>query len=130
MAHRRQTTCAVLLAGGRSVRFGSDKLLASLRSEPVIAHAVRAALSLFEEVILVGKQPEKYRPALARARLLEGSGVLFLRDRSRQETPLAGVEAGLLSARAGAAFVCAADMPFAADASLLAGLGALLPRRE
>ncbi len=44
---RPQQTCLILLAAGRSLRFGvEDKLCAPLAGEPLALHAIRAAASL------------------------------------------------------------------------------------
>ena len=124
---------AVLLAGGRSARFGSDKLLAPVAGAPLIVHSVRGALAMFQEVVLVAKEPEKYRAALEAAgltALLRSSALLLRTDLSPRATPLAGLEAGLAVARSEACFVCAADMPLAANAPLLDALTAALPGHD
>ena len=54
------STCAIVLAGGRSTRFGSDKSLALLRKEPLLAHVLRACATRFPEVLLVAKEPARY----------------------------------------------------------------------
>jgi molybdenum cofactor cytidylyltransferase len=46
---------AIVLAAGRASRFGADKLLADLRGEPLVTHALRAALAApVARVVLVG----------------------------------------------------------------------------
>ena len=45
---------AIVLAGGRSSRFGSDKMAADIFGEPLLHHAVRAATSVCAEVLVVG----------------------------------------------------------------------------
>ncbi|WP_442678893.1 molybdenum cofactor guanylyltransferase [Sphingomonas sp. ASY06-1R] len=44
-----------LLAGGRSSRFGSDKALALLAGEPLLAHAARAIQPFVAEIIICGR---------------------------------------------------------------------------
>jgi len=39
---------AIVLAAGRASRFGADKLLADFRGEPLVTHALRAAMALAE----------------------------------------------------------------------------------
>ncbi|GAC1338672.1 MAG: hypothetical protein NVSMB23_06670 [Myxococcales bacterium] len=131
MARRRLGHSAVLLAGGGSTRFGSDKLLAPLGGTPLLVHAVRNALALFQEVVVVAKDPEKYRGALAGAGLaaLLDASLQLRRDFSPRATPLAGLEAGLAAARSEVCFVAGADMPFAANPRLLDALGAVLDDR-
>ena len=103
---------AIVLAGGRSERFGSDKALAAFRGEPLLAHALRGARAEFGEVLVVAKRAEPYAAFGARVVL----------DRSPLSTPLSGLEAGLAAASAGLVFCCGADMPHAADARLLDAL--------
>ena len=43
-----------MLAGGRSSRFGSDKMAAELDGEPLLHHAVRAVATVCDEVLVVG----------------------------------------------------------------------------
>jgi molybdopterin-guanine dinucleotide biosynthesis protein A len=108
------STCAIVLAGGRSTRFGSDKSLALLRKEPLLAHVLRACATRFPEVLLVAKEPARYGSFSGNARLV--------RDRASASTPLAGIEAGLAATEAEVAFCGAGDMPLAVDAALLDAL--------
>lgn len=117
---------ALLLAGGRSTRFGGDKLEALLGQVPLLAHAARAALALFGEVLVVAKDPERYRPLLDAAGLGADAALRLCSDRSPRQTPLAGLEAGLAGARGAICFAAGADMPFAARPGLLRALRAAL----
>lgn len=109
---------ALVLCGGRSARFGSDKSLALLAGRPLLTHVIEAARALCAEVLLVDKDPARYRGLSAGARLVV--------DRSPLETPLAGLEAGLAACAHETALLLAGDMPLAADAALIAALeGAL-----
>lgn len=101
----------MVLAGGESRRFGSDKALAVLRGEPLLAHVLRG-LSGFAQVVLTAKRPEKYA----------AFEVERVRDAHQAQTPLAGLAAGLSASRFELVFACAADMPFAADEKLLQAL--------
>jgi molybdopterin-guanine dinucleotide biosynthesis protein A len=115
---RIDSVCAIVLAGGRSTRFGSDKSLALLRGEPLLAHVLRACARRFPEVLLVAKEPARYGSFCGNARLV--------RDRGLLSTPLAGIEAGLAATAAEVAFCCGGDMPFAVDEALLEALFAAL----
>ncbi|TMA41938.1 MAG: molybdenum cofactor guanylyltransferase [Deltaproteobacteria bacterium] len=111
--------CAVVLAGGESRRFGSDKALARFRGEPLIARVVRELRNVgFNQVAIAAKEPEKYADA--------ASGAELLRDVRPIQTPLAGLAAGLRASRHALVFACAADMPFAADAALIDALTAAI----
>jgi molybdenum cofactor guanylyltransferase len=111
----RRSAAALVLAGGRSTRFGSDKALAPFRGEPLVAHVVRAMSARFAEVLVVAKDARRYA----------SFGAATASDASALQTPLAGIEAGLAACGSELAFVCAADMPFAADDRLLDALFAL-----
>jgi molybdopterin-guanine dinucleotide biosynthesis protein A len=43
-----------VLAGGRSSRFGAEKMAADVEGQPLLHHAVRAAASVCDEVLVVG----------------------------------------------------------------------------
>jgi len=49
-----------ILAGGRSKRFGQDKLLYEIGNKKVIERVVEVAKSVCREVYLVAKKPEKF----------------------------------------------------------------------
>ena len=49
---------AIVLAAGAGTRFGGDKLSASFRGEPLIAHAIRAARAAPVERIVVVSAPD------------------------------------------------------------------------
>jgi molybdopterin-guanine dinucleotide biosynthesis protein A len=109
----------VVLAGGKSSRFGSDKALALLRGRPLLDHAV-AGLAGFEQVLVAWKPGDRARDE-AYCRIIGGRAAA-VGDASAAETPLAGLFAGLLASRHELVFACAADMPFAADGALLEAL--------
>jgi len=91
-----------VLAGGRSSRFGSDKLAAPYRGRPLLAHAVAALSGICDEVVAVasGEGPS----ALP-------SGIRLVRDEVRHEGPLAGALAGLRSVAGARALIVGGDMP-------------------
>ena len=111
--------CALVLAGGESRRFGSDKALAQFRGEPLVARILRTLREVgFGQVVLAAKDTAKYAPYAPPADLL--------RDVRPIQTPLAGLEAGLRASRHELVFACAADMPFAADGALIDALTAAI----
>jgi molybdenum cofactor cytidylyltransferase len=58
----------VLLAAGGATRFGSQKLIASYRDEPLVQHAARLLRVVTDEVIaVIGNDAEAVRHALADA---------------------------------------------------------------
>jgi len=75
---------AIVLAGGRSKRFGSDKLETVVHGTPLVRHSVDAALAIGAAVVVVGPQHEGL-PA----------GVATVREDPPLSGPYAAVAAGL-----------------------------------
>ena len=90
----------VVLAGGESRRFGSDKLSAPLGGATVFDHVVS------------GLPPGWPVVAVGAARKV-GREVAWTREDPPGGGPLAAVEAGLAAVRTGILVVVAGDMPFA-----------------
>jgi len=94
----------IVLAGGRSSRFGSDKLLVPYHGSPLLNRAIGRVGEVSEDVIVV-MSPVGVDPRLP-------AGARIVRDASEGEGPLAGLHAGLLAAvRSDLAVVVAGDMP-------------------
>jgi molybdenum cofactor guanylyltransferase len=94
-----------VLAGGRSTRFGSDKLAAIHRGIPLLHHAVLRLGEVCAEVVVViaPGSPEVAMPVGANAR--------FVRDAREGEGPLAGLLSGLEGISTELAIVAGGDMP-------------------
>lgn len=94
-------TAGVLLAGGKSSRFGSNKALVSFQGRPLISHAEELLKSLFAETLLVTNTPEAYT-------FLEWpmTGDIF-----PGAGPLAGIHAALKKVKSPQIFVVGCDMP-------------------
>jgi molybdopterin-guanine dinucleotide biosynthesis protein A len=91
----------IILAGGRSSRFGSNKALALLEGETLIGRACRVLSSLFDEVIIITNRPEEY-DFLAFKKfpdIYPGSG------------PMSGIHSALKNTGTVAVFTAACDMP-------------------
>jgi len=115
--------CALVLAGGESRRFGSDKALAQFRGATLLETVLRGLSSLqFAQIAVVAKNPGKYAACAGAAELVS--------DARAVQTPLAGLAAGLRAARHETVFACAADMPFAADAALVEALISALAEHD
>jgi molybdopterin-guanine dinucleotide biosynthesis protein A len=116
MNPRRVT--AIVLAGGRSSRFGRDKLAEMVDGRTLLVHAIDGVTSIATEILVVaapGTIPTM--PA----------GVTLVHDPVAFEGPLAGVLAGLRAARESMVFVVGGDMPSIVGAvveSMLVGLEA------
>ena len=96
----------IVLAGGGSQRFGTDKLVATVDGRTLLDLAVASVAAVSTEVIVV-VAPGDDRP-------LPDAGAIPVRRAEDPEThggPLVGLLAGLESAREPLALVAGADMP-------------------
>jgi len=93
---------AVILAGGRSTRFGRDKLLEPVDGRPLLHHAIDAVRSVATEIVVV---------AAPGAGPLLPDGAVIVHDPVAFEGPLAGLCAGLGAAREPVVVVVGGDMP-------------------
>jgi molybdopterin-guanine dinucleotide biosynthesis protein A len=95
----------IVLAGGRSSRFGSDKLSAVYRGIPLLHHAVLRLAEVCAEVVIViaPDAPDPTSPVGVSAR--------FVRDPRGGEGPLLGLLAGLEEVATPLAIVAGGDMP-------------------
>ncbi len=91
---------AVILTGGDSRRMGQDKASLLLDGRSLLQHGITVVEPLFREVIISVRQPR------ADISLLQVS------DDPAHRGPLAGLAAGLQSAKTPWVFVLACDMPF------------------
>ena len=91
----------VILAGGRSSRFGSNKALAQCADQPMIQHAAQILAALFPETLLVTNSPDEYAFL----------GWPTTSDRFKGAGPVAGIHAALQTIKSSKAFICACDMP-------------------
>jgi len=103
----------IVLAGGRSARFGSDKLVAIYRGIPLVHHAVLRLGEVCAEVVVV------IAPGAQEAPMPVGANARFVRDAREGEGPLAGLMSGLEDASTELAIVAGGDMPDLSTAVLL-----------
>ena len=108
----------IVLAGGRSSRFGRDKLAEPIDGRSLLDHAIRAVQTVASEVLVV---------AAAGADPPLPEGVHVVRDPVPFEGPLAGLAAGLagLDPAVDRVIVVAGDMPSLVPAVLDRLIGAL-----
>jgi molybdenum cofactor guanylyltransferase len=95
----------VVLAGGRSRRFGRDKLAEEVGDRPLLHHAILRLLEVCARaVVVIGNEAdEPHLPA--------GVDVTFTRDTRADEGPLRGLAAGLEAADTAVVVVVGGDMP-------------------
>lgn len=91
----------VILAGGASSRFGSNKALASFQSIPLIQHVSMVMAGLFSKRLLITNTPDAYA---------------FLKwpmekDIYENSGPLGGIHAALHTIKTSKAFIVGCDMP-------------------
>jgi molybdopterin-guanine dinucleotide biosynthesis protein A len=101
----RTDVAGIVLAGGRSRRFGSDKLAVLLRDgRPILAHAVGALEGLCDEVVVViapdAPEPEGLPPSTR-----------IVRDPESFGGPVVGLSSGLAAVQAERVLVVGGDMP-------------------
>lgn len=119
---RPTAVTGIVLAGGRSSRFGADKLRASIDGEPLLWRPVRALAGAGCGVVVVVIAPNGPVPELPPDR---GTDVRVVRDREPFGGPLVGVRTGLGAAPDPVALVAAGDQPALRPALLRVLLGAL-----
>lgn len=99
---RTEAATAVILAGGRSSRMGSNKALLPYRGGRFIEAIHRQLAEIFDEVLLVTNSPEQYAfiPCRKAPDLFPGMGAL------------AGIHSGLHHSSNPVIFAVACDMPY------------------
>ncbi|HYM84710.1 MAG TPA: NTP transferase domain-containing protein [Candidatus Dormibacteraeota bacterium] len=109
----RPRVAGIVLAGGRSRRFGEDKLGLDVGGVPLLDRAVAAVAGVADEVVVVVGAGQA-EPDLRRL----DRPPRVVHDPVPDQGPLVGLVAGLRSADAPVAVVVGGDMPFVAPAVL------------
>ena len=117
---------AVILAGGKSRRLGTDKALLRFQGKTLLAATVERLRPLCQEVIVVTNSPQAHAHPAARlvGDLFPGKG------------SLGGIYSGLVAAHTQHCLAVACDMPFlntslvAYMASLAGPFDVVIPRRQ
>lgn len=96
---------AAVLAGGGSTRMGRNKALLKLGNKTMIERVVIPLQSVFEDIMVVTNEPEKYNML---------KGVRFVRDciNTKKKSSLIGLYSGLKQSRTSHIFAIGCDMPF------------------
>jgi molybdopterin-guanine dinucleotide biosynthesis protein A len=93
---------AIVLAGGRSSRFGRDKLGEPIDGRALLDHVIAVVSQVAREVIVVARPRDQ--PHVSH-------GVIVVHDPSAFEGPLVGLTAGLRGATNPVAVAVGGDMP-------------------
>ena len=92
----------VILAGGKSSRYGTNKALARINGIPLIEKVIGVMGSLFQNVVLITNTPDEYA-------YLE---LPMYEDLIKGLGPIGGIYTALHSIKKDAGFFVACDMPF------------------
>lgn len=91
----------VILAGGKSVRFGGNKAFAYYKGQPLVERVLHVLQKIFNDVVIVTNTPDDY------AHL----GVSVITDMMPHRGPLGGIMSALYYTTCGGVFAAACDMP-------------------
>lgn len=91
----------VVLAGGKSSRYGKNKSFVEVAGIPLIERTLRVMRSIFERVVLITNTPEEYAYL----------GLPMYTDLIRDLGPLGGIYTALKIMPTETGFVVASDMP-------------------
>ena len=114
----KRRVSAVILAGGRSSRFGRDKLAEPVDGRPLLEHTIDAVRPFATQIVVV-RAPAAAGPGRA-ARATEADteadlslppDVSLVHDSVAYEGPLVGLVVGLRAARESLVVVVGGDMP-------------------
>jgi molybdopterin-guanine dinucleotide biosynthesis protein A len=92
----------VILAGGKSRRFGSNKAFAEVNGSQLIKRVIEVLGSVFEEMVIITNEPEAYAFL----------GLPMYEDLIKGLGPIGGIYTGLENIRNSKGFFVACDMPF------------------
>ncbi|MDD3314418.1 MAG: molybdenum cofactor guanylyltransferase [Syntrophaceticus sp.] len=92
----------IILAGGKSSRFKSNKAMVKISSQRLIDRIIDVLAEVFYEIILVTNTPDQYNAL----------GIRTVTDIIPGKGPLSGMHAGLICSSHDLNFVTACDLPF------------------
>lgn len=102
MRNRYTNVTGVILAGGKSSRYGENKALVEFNGTPLIERVIKVLRRLFENVVLITNTPEEY----AYLRLPMEQDII------KGVGPLGGIYTALQTIPTEYGFFVACDMPF------------------
>jgi molybdenum cofactor guanylyltransferase len=96
---------AIILSGGKSLRFGEDKALLKLKNISIIESIYSLLNKIFNEIIIISNEESKYK---------------FLTDKIYNDVfpgfgPLSGIHSGLVNSKTKKNFIISCDMPMISE---------------
>jgi len=95
---------AIILAGGKSSRFGSDKAMYKLEQKPMLENIVEKLEVFFDNIYIIGNEKQKLKEV--------NRQIKFLSDIIPDKGPLGGLYTGLSESDSQFNYLQACDMPF------------------
>ncbi|MFN3533988.1 MAG: molybdenum cofactor guanylyltransferase [Desulfatiglandales bacterium] len=105
----RNHLVGVILAGGKSTRFGNNKALQMVDTKPLIEKVYERLKGIFEEILVVTNRPESYS-------FLDCE---IIKDRIEGVGPLGGIYTGLKHIYPSPGFFLPCDMPMLKEEVIL-----------
>lgn len=94
----------IILAGGKSKRFGRDKAFVYINDKPFIEVSVAKLSKVFDEILIVVNNRNK--------KDFEYLGINIVTDIIPEKGPMGGIHTGLINSKSEYNFITACDMPF------------------
>jgi len=95
---------AIILAGGKSSRMGTDKGLLELNGKPMVAHVIDTIKQITDDIIIISDRAA-----------YEVFGVPVYEDLIKDAGPLAGIYTGLMNSKHDKNIVVSCDVPFVSE---------------
>lgn len=95
---------AIILAGGKSSRMGTDKGLLELKGKPMVAHVIDAIKFITDDIIIISDKAA-----------YKNFGVPVFEDLIKNAGPLAGIYTGLKNTKHQKNIVVSCDVPFVSE---------------
>src|SRR6056297_1700845 len=94
---------AIILAGGKSTRFGSNKALFELNQKPMLINLIEKLKPHFNKIYVIGNKIKKEENM---------KDIIYLKDEIPNKGPLGGLYTGLKKSDSEYNYLQACDMPF------------------
>jgi molybdopterin-guanine dinucleotide biosynthesis protein A len=92
----------IILAGGKSSRFGEDKALYRYNGKPMVEYAIDVLGTICENILLITNKPDEYS---------KFNDIKLVHDKYLGCGPLGGIHAGLLESKNEDNLIVSCDMP-------------------